>query len=200
MSRNLPQIAAAAFAAQKATGCPGLLLIAQCALETGWLSSVPQNNCFGIKDYPGAYGRQMLKTTEWFNNSEKRWFLTKGDGRTLEPVDRSPGPGVVDMHGRSKYYAQDWFATFETLAACFAKRAALFGSGPYGYAAQRFKVDGDLPALVKAIAPYYATDPGYADKVLAIIRQADVQAAWRFAEDQAHPDLRAGALQPQATT
>jgi flagellum-specific peptidoglycan hydrolase FlgJ len=176
MSKNLPLIASAALAAQKATGCPGLLLIAQCALETGWLNSAPNNNCFGIKEYEGCYGRQLLRTIEWFNDSELRWFLSKADGRTAEVAQ---GATFIGHAGRRKYAVQDWFATFESLGDCFAKRASLFATGRYAFAATKFKVDSDLNALIHAIAPIYATDPHYAESVLAIVNQPDVQAAWK---------------------
>jgi flagellum-specific peptidoglycan hydrolase FlgJ len=179
MNEKLPLIAAAAFVAQEKTGCPGLLLIAQCALETGWLKSAPENNCFGIKEYPGCYDRQLLHTIEWFTDAEREWFL-RINGRTAELIN----PVQTAAHERHKYSVQDWFAAFQTLGDCFAKRAEMWDRGPYAPAAEAFKVDSDLPKFVRSIAPIYATDPGYADQVLAIIRQSNVQAAWAEAQRQ----------------
>ena len=41
--------AAAAVAAERATGCPAELSTAQCIIESSWLTVCPGNNCFGIK-------------------------------------------------------------------------------------------------------------------------------------------------------
>src|SRR5579872_7370119 len=81
---KLRQIAQAAVASERATGCPAELQAAQCILETGWLSHAPGNNCFGIKSYPGESGRQLLHTREWFTDTGVRQFLASGDGRTAE--------------------------------------------------------------------------------------------------------------------
>ncbi len=132
----------------------------------------PGNNCFGIKWYAGAPGRQLLATTEWLTTQEYQQFLRGGDGRTADlvmPVE-ARGP-------RRKFRVLDWFATFPDLAGCFAKRAALFAVGPYKLAAIQYGEDRDLPAYIRAIGPIYATAPGYADEVLKIIRQGDVRAA-----------------------
>src|SRR5437660_12429141 len=81
---NLGRIAEAAVASERSTGCPAELQAAQCILETGWLNHAPGNNCFGIKFYAGAFGRQLLHTREWFTNTEAARFLALGDGRTAE--------------------------------------------------------------------------------------------------------------------
>jgi hypothetical protein len=88
---NLFFIAQAAVASEQSTGCPAELQAAQCILETGWLKQAPGNNCFGIKIYDGAYGRQLLHTREWFTDAETARFLALGEGRTAEliqPVQR----------------------------------------------------------------------------------------------------------------
>ena len=170
---NLRLIAEAAVASEGCTGCPAELQAAQCILETGWLKHAPCNNCFGIKSYAGAYGRQLLRTREWFTGAEAAQFVALGDSRTArvaEPVQR-------DGRGRKLYHVEDWFATFATLGDCFAHRAAMFRAGRYAPFAAAFKTGGSMKELVRGIAPIYATDPAYADAVLALIHRADVQAA-----------------------
>src|SRR6478672_2840811 len=93
---NLGRIAEAAVASEQSTGCPAELQAAQCILETGWLNHAPGNNCFGIKSYAGAFGRQLLHTREWFTDAELARFLTSADGRTAEPVE----PAQQDARGR----------------------------------------------------------------------------------------------------
>src|SRR5215469_1251488 len=104
---NLRLIAEAAVVSERSTGCPAELQAAQCILETGWLKHAPGNNCFGIKSYEGAWGRQLLRTNEWFNDAEAARFLARGDGRTAALAD----PVQQDAHGRKLYNVRDWFAT-----------------------------------------------------------------------------------------
>lgn len=170
---NLRRIAQAAVASAQATGCPAELQAAQCILETGWLNHAPGNNCFGIKSYPGEFGRQLLRTREWFTAAELRRFLAAGDGRTADLVD----PPRQDATGRRLYSVQDWFATFATLGDCFARRAALFAGGRYAPFAAAWLANRDLEALVRGVAGIYATDAAYADRLLTLIRDPDVQAA-----------------------
>jgi flagellar protein FlgJ len=170
---NLRLIAEAAVASERSKGCPAELQAAQCILETGWLKHAPGNNCFGIKSYAGAYGRQLLQTREWFTDADAARFVALGDGRTAKAAD----PVQQDARGRKLYHTEDWFATFATLGDCFVHRAAIFAAGRYALFAAAFKAGGSLDDLVRGIAPIYATDPGYADALLALIHRADVQAA-----------------------
>jgi flagellum-specific peptidoglycan hydrolase FlgJ len=170
---KLQLIAQAAVASEKATTCPAELQAAQCILETGWLSHAPGNNCFGIKSYAGEFGRQLLSTKEWFTDAELAAFLAPGDGRQATLAQ----PVQQDARGRRLYNVEDWFATFAVLGDCFARRAAMFSLGRYAPLAAAWRASRDLEALVRGIAPIYATDPTYADKVLSLIRNTDVQAA-----------------------
>lgn len=178
---NLRLIAEAAVASERSTGCPAELQAAQCILETGWLKHAPGNNCFGIKFYDGAYGRQLLNTREWFNDAEAARFLAAADGRTAVPAD----PVQQDAHGRKLYQVQDWFATFATLGHCFARRAAMSNAGPYAPLAAAYKAGGSLEDLVRGVARIYATAPNYGDSVFALIRNPDVQAAIAAARAEA---------------
>jgi flagellum-specific peptidoglycan hydrolase FlgJ len=169
----LDLIADASVAAEKATGIPAELPFAQCALESGWLAHAPGNNCFGIKCYQGQFGRQLLNTKEWFNDAELQHFLSQGDSRTA-----TLDPGIAPMRdGRRRYTVQDWFASFHSLSECFSRRAALFQSGRYASFAQAYAANKSFEALVRGIAPIYATDPNYANQILQIAHQANVQNA-----------------------
>lgn len=174
MTKELQHIAEAAAAAEKQTGCPAELLVAQCALESGWLQHAPAFNCFGIKQYPGCYGTQMLATTEWFTDSQRRQFIERGEGRSAI-LKRPNEPKRAD--GRREYFVRDVFATFPSLEACFLKRCQIWDKGPYSRAADHFKKGGDFETFVREIGPIYATDPAYATEVLKISNQSDVQAA-----------------------
>jgi flagellum-specific peptidoglycan hydrolase FlgJ len=178
---SLRLIAQAAVAAEKASSCPAELQAAQCILETGWLSHSPGNNCFGIKSYSGEFGKQLLVTHEWFHQQELARFLTRGEGRTASIAQ----PVRQDPRGRTLYQVQDWFATFATLGDCFARRADMFTAGRYAPFAAGFQADRNLETLVRGIAPIYATDPTYADKLLALINNPEVQAAVTLARREA---------------
>jgi flagellum-specific peptidoglycan hydrolase FlgJ len=62
------------------------------------------------------------------------------------------------------------FATYPTLAACFAAHARLIQSGVYAPAWGRYQEDRDLGAYIRGISDHYATDPGYAGKILQLAR------------------------------
>ena len=53
-----------AVSCERVTALPAELTVAQWAVESGWGTHQPGNNCFGIKKYPDCYGVQMLETTE----------------------------------------------------------------------------------------------------------------------------------------
>jgi flagellar protein FlgJ len=177
---SLHLIAQAAVASERSTGCPAELQAAQCILETGWLKHAPGNNCFGIKYYDGAGGRQLLRTHEWLTEADAARFLALGEGRTAVPAE----PPAHDARGRKLYIVEDVFATFATLGDCFAYRAAIFSIGRFAPFAAAFKGGGSLEELVRGIAPIYATDPAYADHVLALIANADVRAAIAAERDE----------------
>lgn len=158
------RIAPAAFAAARRTGVPAEFLCAQCILESGWLEHAPGNNCFGIKYYTGAPGKQLLKTREWFTDAQRDAFLARGDGRTAQLAD----PPRQDARGRKLYEVEDWFATFPVLSDCFTRRALMFAEGRYAEATRAYRETANLEAFVRAVAPVYATDPRYAEKILAL--------------------------------
>jgi flagellum-specific peptidoglycan hydrolase FlgJ len=68
------------------------------------------------------------------------------------------------------------FATFPSLAACFAKHASLFTSGkPYAKAWAQYCESRNLEAFIRQVAAIYATDPHYAEILLKIIAMSQVR-------------------------
>jgi len=164
----------AAIATEKATGCPAELLVAQCALESDWLRAAPGNNCFGFKNYPGSFGRQLLKTHEQFTDQEAAAFAVADPLRSIQKVTPEQANG-----GKSLYAVTDWFATFPSLEACFAKRAQRWNAGAGLPWVKAFNVNRDYAAMFAEMAKSYSTsDPhGYANALMARLKLPEVQEA-----------------------
>lgn len=171
---NLRIAAAAAFQNEQQTEVPCELTVAQWALESGWGKHSPENNCFGIKYHNGASGRQLLHTTEYFTLEEVTKWVRAVEGRIADP-----SPDDSNLNGsKRKYVCSDWFATFPTLADCFNHRtSAILLKGLYANFLGTYKISKDLITYISNVAKSYATDPDYANKILAIISQPEVVAA-----------------------
>jgi flagellum-specific peptidoglycan hydrolase FlgJ len=158
----LATIADAAVRSEQQTGLPAELTAAQCIFESAWLTKAPGNNCFGLKAYNGAYGTQLLATTEWFTQEQAAAFMAQGAGRTakLRP-NVAPSPS-----GRRLYDCLDVFATFADLGECFTYHANLIVNGArYAAAWAQYQTDGNLNALCLNVGKVYATDPTYGQKI-----------------------------------
>lgn len=167
---SLASASQAAIAAERTTGCPRELSVAQWALESSWGAKQPENNCFGIKVYAGCYGVQLIWTTEYFNSLEfERWQCVH---RNLKHIGPARG---LDRNGRSPFKLEDEFATFPTLEACFEYHGRLIATGlKYRAAWDNYERDLSVDKLIDDIAHVYATDPGYANKLHAILRMPQV--------------------------
>jgi len=158
--------------------CPAVIVMAQAALESGWLDYMSgENNALGIKAYTGQWSEKLCPTTEYFTDAQRTQFLALDRGRTAT-LDQTYKP-TYDKHSNAvnKYHVLDWFASFATLADCFAYRANLFTRAPYAAIMQQYQQDVNLDKCVRAFAPIYATSPSYADTLLEIINDHEVQAA-----------------------
>lgn len=168
----LNSIAAAAVQAERDSGSPGELAAAQAILESAWLTHAPGNNCFGIKEYAGCPGRQLMTTHEFFTPQNLAAFLGLGDGRTAE-LDPPQQPSGF----RQRYRVQDWFAAYADLAAGFAYHGILLQRGLYQSAWEQYQRDRNLDGYIDGIARHYATDPNYAASVKQLAHAPYVAAA-----------------------
>lgn len=146
---NLRAAAKMAYAAEKITGLPGLLTLAQWALESGWGMSQPGNNPFGIKAYPHCFGTQDLPTWEVRRGMKIRRTETFATFPTLADA--------FLKHNALLVTGKPYFAAYQR----------------YLNEGKR-----DLEQLIKDIAAQYATDPHYASKLLSVIHMPDVQFEW----------------------
>lgn len=70
------------------------------------------------------------------------------------------------------------FATYPTLADCFEDHAWLIKHGDaYATAWAFYKAQPNLDALIAGIAPHYATDPTYTEKITRIAHGPDLAKA-----------------------
>jgi flagellum-specific peptidoglycan hydrolase FlgJ len=167
----LDEAAACAVTAEDSTHAPAEVTVAQWATESAWGQNyVARCNPFGIKQYPGCPGRELAATTEWFTPAELHTFLAKGDGRTA--VLKRKGQGA-----RDQYAVHDWFAAYPGLASAFEYHGHLVTTGLYADAFAEYENSADLQRYIRGLAAHYATDPGYARTLSAIISMPAVQQA-----------------------
>jgi peptidoglycan hydrolase FlgJ len=69
------------------------------------------------------------------------------------------------------------FATFPSLSACFAAHARLLRRSVYAAAWQQYQADHDLDKYILGVAEHYATDPGYAGKIIQLAHGPHLSAA-----------------------
>jgi len=146
-----------ATAAAAALGVEPRLLLAQAALETGWGGAVPQH-----ADGASAHNLFGIKTgSAWSGARIAEWTLEHEDGVA---VRRSAE-----------------FRAYPSSAASFADYVDLIGNTPR-YAAALANADSPEAYAHAVQAAGYATDPGYADKWLAIYHGQRLDGALRRAE------------------
>lgn len=156
---------------EKETGIPAELTLSQWALESGWGSHSPGNNCFGIKGNP--LNGQLLNTTEYFSTESQAeaW------------VAKLPGRQAI-YEGGSKYACKDWFELFPTMLDCFNTHAQVFKGARYAEAFESYSQDRDINKLIDSIGPIYATDPNYVRTLKKILDMPEVSNTLAYARGE----------------
>ncbi len=151
----------AARANERASGVPALFTLAQSALETGWGRHAPGNMMFGIKAGPGWTGKKQLCIT-------REVFADARQGhRFAEVLAITPR-----ADGRFDYKVRDWFRAYDSPLASFADHAKMLRANSRYARCFETGPDGrrDPRAFARRIAAAgYATDPGYAARLIAMI-------------------------------
>lgn len=127
---------------QEGYGILPSIIISQAALESNWGSSQlahEYNNLFGIKAY-GNQNKVNLETKEYVN---EQWITIEGDFRVYHSWEDS-----MDDHTMLFVNGVDWNPQ---------KYEDVLTAQSHQEAAEALQEDG------------YATDPGYADKVIEVI-------------------------------
>jgi flagellar protein FlgJ len=131
-----------AVASAKATGVPASVTIAQAALESGW----------------GTSGLCALGCNLFGIKADPAWKGPVCEMPTTEYIKGKP----VSVLAKWRKYA--------TWADCIADRSAFLRTNPrYRLAFTGKRTGEDFARCIAAAG--YATDPRYADKVVALIRQ-----------------------------
>lgn len=140
-----------AQAASRTTGVPAELILAQAALETGW----------GRHEIPTADGNNshnlfgIKAGSQWQGETTDITTTEYVDGRAVKMVDR--------------------FRVYDDFEAAFTDYARLIGDNPrYAGVVTASNADNAARALQ---AGGYATDPAYADKLIAIMDTLGVREA-----------------------
>lgn len=136
------EIQDAAVTAQRDTGCPACITLAQWALESAYGRFViGKYNFFGIKWYDGCGFPYLVRNTHEVKDGHEVPIAAK-------------------------------FIDFPTLAAAFDYHGRLImnpHSPYYGQAVNILKRSGSWKLYLQEMARHYATDPHYADKLLGLI-------------------------------
>jgi flagellum-specific peptidoglycan hydrolase FlgJ len=137
--QGLSAAAQAAVACEKETGLPAEITVAQWALESGWGSAAPGNNCFGIKAYPGCQV-QSFQTQEVINGERKMLTLEFAAFESLQ--------ACFEKHARlltqGAPYAQAWaqYQQNHDVAALIDGIAPHYATDPH-YAAKLHDIAGE---------------------------------------------------------
>lgn len=109
-------------------------------------------------------------------------------------LTRAPGNNCfgikLDGHGTGAQYVMtheylngQWkempleFEAYASLESCFADHARLIQAGVYAPAWEQYQADHDIDTYIRGVSEHYATDPNYADQMIAETHSQTVSAA-----------------------
>lgn len=144
------------------TGINAYVVLAQCALESGWGEHCPGNMMFGVKDWDGINGNEQLVITFEYS---RRFGLTPAQIGLYDIDDVHP----VMVNGVQffKYTGHAYFRKYDSPEESFNDHCHTFFANPrYGPA---MSVKNDPEKFIRLMAPVYAQSPTYADTVLSIM-------------------------------
>ena len=147
----LDKYAAQALEAQRKTGVPASITLAQAMLESGSGESslaAKYNNFFGIKG-TGTAGSVSLPTTEYDQNGVSH-SVNQNFAVYNNPTESFTAHGQLIAGTNpnwTPYYAQPW---------------------------AQYQKDHDAIGLARGIGHIYATDPSYAEKIVKIMQNYDL--------------------------
>jgi flagellum-specific peptidoglycan hydrolase FlgJ len=164
----LEQAVIDAQASERSTGLWTSISVAQWALESAFGVHAPGCNPFGIKyPAPGCSGWQLLWTHEFVVRG--RWPAFKAEHPEAEIISEHMNGQMLRIKCQAK------FSVFPTLKFAFDVHGKLLTADHhYAAAFDEHKDDKEPFAYLQKIAPVYATDPQYYDKVASFIKGLDL--------------------------
>jgi flagellum-specific peptidoglycan hydrolase FlgJ len=149
-----------ALETQQKCSISAVFILAQAAIESGWGRVAPGNAFFGVKDTDCINNNeQLLITTEYSRRADLKF-----------PEIISVEPVIIKGQHYFKYRVKDYFRKYNSPEECFDDHASFFKKNPRYRFALAVPCDPEQMALQVARAGY-ATDPGYADTLLKVIRR-----------------------------
>jgi flagellum-specific peptidoglycan hydrolase FlgJ len=169
---HLRGMAIAAVKAEKLTGYPPVVLLSQFAIESSWGQKVTGDfNYWGIKRAPEQGPAKLCPTTE--DMASAGFHSMRDDERNTVTRCDPLGNGITRYH-MSCWFAQ--YASFDESVAAYI--AFILGNSRYRQAWKQYQATKDADGLLRGIAQAgYATGGGYADLLLSIAHQQNIQHA-----------------------
>lgn len=145
------------------TGINAFVVLAQCALESGWGEHTPGNMMFGVKDWDGINGNEQLINTFEYS---RRFGLTPAQ-IGLHQITHVE-PQVINGVQFYKYSGTAYFRSYDSPEESFTDHCHVFFANPSYKPALAVKSDPEH--FVRLMAPIYAQSPTYADTVISIMK------------------------------
>ena len=117
---------------------------------------------------PGITVAQAALESAWGQSRLSREANNYFGIKALARYDRIAMP-TFEIEGGVRKAVTTWFARFPSMTECFLARDRLIAGGAMFAEARAAKADAEQ--FTRALARHWATDPAYADKVLAIYRR-----------------------------
>lgn len=146
-------------------GGPWLGILGQAALESGWGLHAPGNMLFGVKAGPSWKGKRQLLRTWEAGSTNKKPSLQAG-----ESIIATYAPGADGNPWKTKwaFRCMMYFRAYGKAVESFQDHAKLLAGERYSKASKETKPDAWAD---KVAAAGYATAPGYADSLKAVMEE-----------------------------
>ena len=109
--------------------------------------------------------------------------------KALAKYERIAMP-TFEVEGGVRKPVTAWFARFASMEECFRERDRVIATGALFAEARAAKADAEQ--FVRALAKHWATDPAYAEKILAIYRRFELQSPGQRATGEAEDAVSQG--------
>lgn len=198
---NVDQMAKVAVEIEKETGYPSKVLMTQFALESGRGKAASGDyNYFGMTK--GGSDKKLTWTKEVLDSEGLKKFKQKLSPEELQTITVDPNQKNLPQ-GKVRYKVQRYFASYNSLKeGALAYTNNIIKNPRYGPAYEEYKKTKNPEEFMKNIAKAgYATDPNYANSLVATSKSKDITDALAKAEKTENQSpVLAGATKPFSTS